>query len=237
MKNKRLTVIGFTLIELLVVIALIAILAALLFPVFARAREKARQTDCLSNLRQIGSASLIYAQDYDEHLPRWVLMTANAPVLTPQGVPISWDIALQPYVTGVQIFMCPSDHEAPRRDIPGLGKQVFRSYAITGNTEGRSLASIPAHVSTVLVLETLTFFREKGQWEMDAVLGVLNKEKLLPEPPVVSEKPVFRHNETGNYLFLDTHVKALPGPKPVFPGYKVNEDGIALCGKGDPLPQ
>ena len=237
MKNKRLTVPGFTLIELLVVIAVIAVLSALLFPVFARAREKARQTDCFSNLRQIGSASLIYAQDHDEHLPRWVLMTANAPVLTPQGVPISWDIALQPYVKSVQIFMCPSDHEAPRRDIPGLGKQIFRSYAITGNTESRSLASIPAHASTVLMLETLTFFQEKEQWEMDAMLGVLNKGSLIPAPLVVAEKPVFRHNETGNYLFLDTHAKALPGPKPAFPGYKVNEDGIALCGKGDPLPQ
>ena len=65
MTRKR----GFTLIELLVVIAIIAILAAILFPVFAKAREKARQTSCLSNLRQIGTAILSYAQDNDEQYP------------------------------------------------------------------------------------------------------------------------------------------------------------------------
>src|SRR5437762_2167194 len=66
---------GFTLIELLVVIAIIAILAAILFPVFARAREKARQTSCLSNLKQIDIGFLMYVQDYDEQFPPW---TANA---------------------------------------------------------------------------------------------------------------------------------------------------------------
>jgi prepilin-type N-terminal cleavage/methylation domain-containing protein len=62
---------GFTLIELLVVIAIIAILAAILFPVFAQAREKARQTTCVSNLKQIGTAFMMYVQDYDETYPPW----------------------------------------------------------------------------------------------------------------------------------------------------------------------
>ena len=62
---------GFTLIELLVVIAIIAVLAAILFPVFAQAREQARQTTCLSNLKQLGTGLTMYAQDYDETLPSW----------------------------------------------------------------------------------------------------------------------------------------------------------------------
>ena len=77
---------GFTLIELLVVIAIIAILAAILFPVFARAREKARQSSCLSNVKQIGTGLLMYAQDYDEVLPA-ISFAA-----------VQWNTLLQPYV-------------------------------------------------------------------------------------------------------------------------------------------
>jgi prepilin-type N-terminal cleavage/methylation domain-containing protein/prepilin-type processing-associated H-X9-DG protein len=90
---------GFTLIELLVVIAIIAILAAILFPVFARAREQARRSSCLSNLKQLGLAAMMYGQDYDEQLPVGVT----------QGNPL-WDVvnALMPYVKNRAIFYCPS---------------------------------------------------------------------------------------------------------------------------------
>lgn len=84
---------GFTLIELLVVIAIIAILAAILFPVFARAREKARQTSCLSNIKQIGLALMMYSEDYDERYP----CTGGA-----------WWSPLMPYVKNAQVFRCPS---------------------------------------------------------------------------------------------------------------------------------
>ncbi|MFO7945914.1 MAG: prepilin-type N-terminal cleavage/methylation domain-containing protein [Armatimonadota bacterium] len=86
---------GFTLIELLVVIAIIAILAAILFPVFARAREKARQTSCLSNLKQMGNAFQMYVQDYDETL----LLDAGYR---------TWPFLLMPYVQNEQLFTCPS---------------------------------------------------------------------------------------------------------------------------------
>src|SRR3954467_3062126 len=85
---------AFTLIELLVVIAIIAILASILFPVFARAREKARQTTCISNLKQIGFAMTAYAQDYDEHWPAadwWGYKTATTP-----------------YVKSNLVYRCPS---------------------------------------------------------------------------------------------------------------------------------
>ncbi len=97
---------GFTLIELLVVIAIIAILAAILFPVFAQAREKARQTACLSNLKQVGLAVRMYVQDYDETLPRTELggdVDAAHEYL--------WGDMLQPYTKNWQMLQCPSANQ------------------------------------------------------------------------------------------------------------------------------
>ena len=99
---------GFTLIELLVVIAIIAILAAILFPVFAKAREKARQTSCLSNLKQIDLAVLQYAQDYDEMMPRSCGYTTPALVLASDAWPNYWWQAITPYMKSLQILACPS---------------------------------------------------------------------------------------------------------------------------------
>ena len=95
---------GFTLIELLVVIAIIAILAAILFPVFAKAREKARQSSCNSNVKQIMTAILSYAQDYDETLPRGYYY------IPPGGTNdwLSWAQFIYPYIKNQQLFTCPS---------------------------------------------------------------------------------------------------------------------------------
>ena len=96
---------GFTLIELLVVIAIIAILAAILFPVFARAREQARKTKCLSNLKQIGLAMNMYCSDSDGYLP----ILAGKPSEEPHK-PVITEV-LHPYVRNQQIFICPNDRE------------------------------------------------------------------------------------------------------------------------------
>ncbi len=97
---------AFTLIELLVVIAIIAILAAILFPVFARARENARRASCQSNLKQIALGIIQYTQDYDESFP---VSTTGVATYTAGGPTIGWADGIQPYVKSTQIFQCPSE--------------------------------------------------------------------------------------------------------------------------------
>ena len=93
---------AFTLIELLVVIAIISILAAILFPVFARARENARRASCLNNMKQIGLGVAMYTQDYDETLISYRYITPNG------SSSVGWTETLQPYVKSRQMFVCPS---------------------------------------------------------------------------------------------------------------------------------
>lgn len=102
MQQRRIRA-AFTLIELLVVIAIIAILAAILFPVFARAREQARKTACLSNLKQLGTGVLMYIQDFDETVPRNAQGTCGDPATA-----FGWADLIFPYVKNVQAFDCPS---------------------------------------------------------------------------------------------------------------------------------
>jgi prepilin-type N-terminal cleavage/methylation domain-containing protein/prepilin-type processing-associated H-X9-DG protein len=102
LQKKKGQVEAFTLIELLVVIAIIAILAAILFPVFARARENARRASCLSNLKQIGLGIMMYTQDNDEKLVSYAYPNPLGTVV------YGWQVALMPYVKNTQLFVCPS---------------------------------------------------------------------------------------------------------------------------------
>jgi prepilin-type N-terminal cleavage/methylation domain-containing protein/prepilin-type processing-associated H-X9-DG protein len=118
--NKR----GFTLIELLVVIAIIAILAAILFPVFAQAREKARQASCLSNAKQITLGVMQYFQDYDETLP---MMAVGVP-----GYTSRWSEDIQPYIKNRNVFICPSKGEFKPRSFYAPNPVPAGEYASGG---------------------------------------------------------------------------------------------------------
>ncbi len=133
---------AFTLIELLVVIAIIAILAAILFPVFAQAREKARQTACLSNMKQIGLGFMMYVQDSDETYPPCLLAVPTINGGSGSDFRIPYDQQILPYIKNDQIFACPSDHQervgAPYTGISWWNgaystKGLIRSYAYVAN--------------------------------------------------------------------------------------------------------
>jgi len=181
---------GFTLIELLVVIAIIAILAAILFPVFAKAREKARQTSCASNLKQIALGALMYAQDYDEFLCI-AQPLAGPPVLF-------FDSVLQPYVKNTQIFKCPSKTSptlAYGMAVHEAGGYYYGSY------EARSLGAIANPASCIYVGDNDTYTR---------ATGALYSENWWTYPPSVYGTLFLnskRHNKGGNYAFVDGHVK------------------------------
>jgi len=178
---------GFTLIELLVVIAIIAILAAILFPVFARAREKARQSSCLSNVKQIMLAWLAYAQDYDERT-----------VLTVYGPnECKWYNTLVPYIKNSELFKCPSDPDITiAYSMPYSWGYYRLCHGPNGSSYGGGLpiAKIvyPAEVMAMGECATLGngAFSSTGQWGYG---------RWAPN----------RHNEGMNCGFPDGHAKWL----------------------------
>jgi prepilin-type N-terminal cleavage/methylation domain-containing protein/prepilin-type processing-associated H-X9-DG protein len=225
---------AFTLIELLVVIAIIAILAAILFPVFGRARENARRSSCQSNLKQIGLGLAQYTQDYDERLPMGSYDFNNTP----------WQTIVFPYLKSSQIFRCPSNTKelniyatsssTPGGPIPvsykcnGGGTNATGDYndhwislpstaalfkhrpmdrGITNWGGGAQLAQFVDTTRTILIFEA-----SSGNQEPDAVQGANADNTTFTN-----------HLAMTNFLFADGHVKAL---KPIATVTNVNMWGF-----------
>ncbi len=215
---------GFTLIELLVVIAIIAILAAILFPVFAQARAKARQTACLSNMKQLGTGLMMYVQDYDETLPGndpssgfaaginqdlgW-----NGPIRA--GVPATyrnWARDVQPYIKNFGIYKCPSS--LPRTSFGG-GNPPFNeckktvancydtNYALNGVMDTRALAAVTAPADII-------YLREFSIYSRTAQARPRPNQANKGDGLYVEFNHIlydYIHNEGSNLLYADGHAK------------------------------
>jgi prepilin-type N-terminal cleavage/methylation domain-containing protein/prepilin-type processing-associated H-X9-DG protein len=190
---------AFTLIELLVVIAIIAILAAILFPVFAQARQKARQTQCLSNMRQIGLAARMYIQDYDEVYPiaegavGWTIPRSD----WDEGA----DYLLRPYIRTAGILRCPADRAATFNGSPA----VFPQYALN------RLAPLPDMVVPDGLTEIGPVGRPDAAVESDTLLLWEHNNPAVycttwSSSPGHWETP---HHQGFNGLFCDGHVKRM----------------------------
>lgn len=193
---------AFTLIELLVVVAIIGILAAILFPVFARAREQARKASCSSNLKQIGLALLQYRQDYDEKFPR------NHNVDLGQ---LGWAERIQPYTKSLQIFQCPTD--AQPQVLPKRYTDYYMNNYLFNVAEGISEAEVSFPANTISNGDG-----RSGNSDMlcrgvnnfagtPCDTGDGNGENNIQPPDFAAS--VRRHSEGANYVFVDGHVKWL----------------------------
>jgi len=153
---------AFTLIELLVVIAIISILAAILFPVFARARESARRTSCLSNLKQAGLATMMYVQDYDEFYPGRYSRNNTTP---PGGHDWSgtrnywyWQQLLYPYTKNIQVFICPSsNNQNMAGDLRAENYAANFYLFVEWNAPRISMAAVQSASSTYMLMDSGQF--------------------------------------------------------------------------------
>ncbi len=219
---------GFTLIELLVVIAIIAILASILFPVFARAREKARQASCLSNLKQLGLAVTMYVSDNDECYPLspwagnqtgWVWWNGDLTAPSFNGA----NGTVGPYVKNKQVFICPSDT---------VGKQNGCSYSMnsylcwSGSTV-MSDGSIPYPATTPVILEESAVSGGGTGSTDDAYFDVGSHEtRFTPLHDWTPNTIAARHNQGTVIAYCDGHSKWMS--KSAFDGHYKDGDTTSL---------
>ncbi|HOS93697.1 MAG TPA: prepilin-type N-terminal cleavage/methylation domain-containing protein [Armatimonadota bacterium] len=190
---------GFTLIELLVVIAIIAILAAILFPVFAKAREKAEQTSCLANMKQIALAMNMYCTSWDQRFP--IGYEAGG----------DWGLALQPYMQNLQILVCPGAYPSPNGQ--GASSYVVSTGTLVGSdthtgvmpggwtwAAGRPLTNFKKSSYSILLYEEDTVadaYKHGTNWVQ------AEGSATSPYTPI--------HMSGANYAFVDSHAKWIIG--------------------------
>ncbi|MEP6754726.1 MAG: prepilin-type N-terminal cleavage/methylation domain-containing protein [Chthonomonadales bacterium] len=229
-----LRVLGFTLVELLITIAIIAVLAALLFPVFAGARKKAQQTTCASNERQIGLALGMYEQDFDQTYPNFRFWPLDSkPGITNE--PHSWRSAIFTYLNNNQVLRCPANHD---NDKVSYDPQFNISYAANVAQSPKDFPVFPPALDST----------GSGVFGKDLSPGVKSSSVIKPgeciaiveiahvpdslfvvdiatdfdsSPHRYSDCLFLGHNGLGNYLFVDGHVKALK-PTATYRGDEAN---------------
>jgi len=204
---------GFTLIELLVVIAIIAILAAILFPVFQKVRENARATACLSNMKQIGLGVQQYVTDNDERLFFRSNDANSRAGVTAGGNPSRWWNQLMPFIKSNAVFSCPSDGApSPSKDASG-SPVILRSYIACAPAESLSLAQIDDPVETMVITEKWssdwTCAPAGDNCRTDSWIEPFNGDFTTDSHDVTrSFTAANRHNSRMNCVFFDGHAKA-----------------------------
>ncbi len=236
MKDFRKSYSGFTLIELLVVIAIIAILAAILFPVFAQVRDKARSIACMSNLKEIALARIMYTQDYDEVFPPTRMGTTSGCTWNcydpgqPSGG--TWREAIQPYIKSVGVWHCPDDSANVGWDEGYLDQAAFApqgwnpnlhlTYAVSNYAEWNYGSNPPAPVAQsffqdpadiIMLLESNMEYPDLGPGN---IMGCQGSGCTFSGPSSCNSYGGSTHgnfnvhnNHMMNFAFVDGHVKAM----------------------------
>jgi len=229
---------AFTLIELLVVIAIIAILAAILFPVFAKARDRAMMTTCINNNKQLGTAFQMYMGDTDGKMPYWIDLSGT-----------TWDISIYNYVKAKKVYTCPSNKSTQARQ--ATEANPIRSYSYPQNINGMNITQFKMPSKTVVLFEKGIYVigtgsDATGEWFGQTVGGVQDATKAFPNNP---EKWGTFHGLGKVFLFADGHaawypvvIKAINNNNPFgyyFPnsgasgGWPRGANGLGYCGALD----
>lgn len=225
---------AFTLIELLVVIAIIAILAAILFPVFARAKEAAKKTACLSNLKGLGTAFALYLGDSDGTYPACDNDKAKIDGRPPEpevpeadGPPErDWTITIQPYLKNYDVLRCPTDSSLPPKDPknPDLTREFRSSYTINGWAEyDLKEGAVNKPAEWVLMAERNNAGVPLGGrgpktwwmfywWTWQSADASVWPPSVNPDPlpRAKTDLDVVRHSQNPNWLYGDSHSKSAP---------------------------